>query len=201
MKKLIFVLVLLMLCGCGKTQYKSVQETLAGLESYKAETEVTYFSNKGKTIYNMDIVAQSDGKYKMTIKAPEEFKGCSVMYDGNTIWQYNPNLPNNKISVSPKDKASRREILLFGFLKNHIENNEGKVAQGNLEENKCTVFEAEIKDGGSLFKKEKLWVNNETKLPERLVIYSEDNREIVVENFIKCEYNTHIDKNFFVPEN
>ena len=53
----------------------------------------------------------------------------------------------------------------------------------------------------NLFKTEKLWVNNESKLPERLAIYSADNKQIVVENFTKCEYNTQIDKDFFVPKN
>ena len=190
-----------MLCGCGKTQYKSVQDTLAELKNYSANADVTYFSNKGETTYNMDITAQSDGKYKMTINSPKEYKGCSVLYDGNMIWQYNPNLPNNKISILPTDKASRREILVFSFMKNYVQTDGADVTASTLDESKCTVLEADIKDGGNLFKTEKLWVNNESKLPERLAIYSADNKQIVVENFTKCEYNTQIDKDFFVPKN
>ena len=59
----------------------------------------------------------------------------------------------------------------------------------------------EIRIENSWFRGEKLWVNNESKLPERLAIYSADNKQIVVENFTKCEYNTQIDKDFFVPKN
>lgn len=201
MKRIIFLFIALMLCGCGKTQYKSVQDTLAELKNYSANADVTYFSNKGETTYNMDITAQNDGKYKMTVNSPKEYKGCSVLYDGNMIWQYNPNLPNNKISILPTDKASRREILVFSFMKNYVQTDRADVTASTLDESKCTVLEADIKDGGNLFKTEKLWVNNESKLPERLAIYSADNKQIVVENFTKCEYNTQIDKDFFVPKN
>lgn len=48
MKRIIFLFIALMLCGCGKTQYKSVQDTLAELENYSANADVTYFSNREK---------------------------------------------------------------------------------------------------------------------------------------------------------
>ena len=50
MKRIIFLFIALMLCGCGKTQYKSVQDTLAELKNYSANADVTYFSNKGELI-------------------------------------------------------------------------------------------------------------------------------------------------------
>ncbi len=201
MKRIVFLFMAVILCGCGKTQYKSIQDTLSELENYSANADVTYFSNKGETTYNMDITAQSDGKYKIVINSPKEYKGCNVLYDGNMIWQYNPNLPNNKISILPKDKVSRREILIFSFVKNYVKTDRADITTGTTDESKCTVLEADINDGGNLFKTEKLWVNNDNKLPEKLVVYSSDNKQIIVEKFIKCEYNTQIDKDFFVPKN
>mgnify|MGYP002242648883 FL=1 len=63
---------------------------------------------------------------------------------------------------------------MFSFMKNYVQTDRADVTASTLDESKCTVLEADIKDGGNLFKTEKLWVNNESKLPERLAIYSAD---------------------------
>ena len=44
----LFSFIALMLCGCGKTQYKSVQDTLAELKNYSANADVTYFQTREK---------------------------------------------------------------------------------------------------------------------------------------------------------
>ena len=80
--------------------------------------------------YTLSLI---NGKYKMTINSPKEYKGCSVLYDGNMIWQYNPNLPNNKISILPTDKASRREILVFSFMKNYVQTDRADVTASTLD--------------------------------------------------------------------
>lgn len=167
------------------------------MKSYKTSAEITYFSNKGNTTYNTEICAVNDERYRIDITAPEEYKGNFIMYDGKLVWQYNPHLENNKISANPPDKESRREIILFSFLKNYAKSMNTSVMASNIQNTSATVLEAELPGNNSLLKSEKLFVDNEKMVPLKLVIYDSENKERIVVNFSNFEYNNKIDENIF----
>ncbi len=199
MKKLLFLLTLIMLTACsGKSEkYPTIQEKLTQMTSYRTKAELSYISNKGTTSYNTIISAKSDGKYRIDITSPQDYAGNVLMYDGKLVWHYNPHLADNKISANPPDKASRREIILFSFLENYAKSMETTVTTSKNEGSLSTVLEAELPGESPILAREKLYINNEEMLPEKLVIYDSENNERIVVKFDNFEYNQKLEDNIF----
>ena len=60
-----------------------------------------------------------------------------------------------------------------------------------------TILEANVPSDSKYFKTEKLYINNNTKLPEKLIIYDEDGKERILVEYQNFEYNPKIeDSNF-----
>lgn len=204
LKKGIFMLLLIALVGCAKTgennDYATIQEKMINMETYASEGNVTYISNKGETTYGVIQLAKKDGKYILKTTTPENVAGNIILFDGNIVWQYNPKL-DSKISVGEKDKMERKEISIFTFLENHIKSKDIALQTANMEDELYTILEAKIPGGNKFFATEKLWINNKTKLPEKLVIYDTDNKERVIFNITKFEYNKELNDEMFKIEN
>ncbi len=199
MKRLLF-LILILLTGCSLQQteeYPTIQDKLSNMESYKTNAHITYISNKGTTEYDTVIYAARDGKYKIEVSSPEDYKGNIIMYDGKLVWQYNPHLSENKISANPPYIESRREIILFSFLKNYANSMETTVAAANVEKSDTTVLEGTLPSTSKLLKSEKLFVDNETMNPLKLVIYDSEGNEKIVASFSNFEYNLKLEDNVF----
>ncbi len=199
MKRLFLFLCILILTGCTRSQnsYPTIQDKLMAMESYSADCKITYISNKGETVYETGHKAVRDGRYRIETSKPDEYKDNVVMYDGKMVWHYNPNLKDNKISINPQDKASRREILLFSFIENYVKSKDVGVETASLDESRCTVLEAKIAGGNKLLSTEKLWVDNESQNPVQLVIYDENNKERIVAEFSNFVYNCNLDEKDF----
>lgn len=199
MKRLFLFLFIMLLTGCIKSEnsYPTIQDKLMAMESYSTDCKLTYISNKGETVYETKQIAAQDGRYRIETQTPEEYKNNVVMFDGKMVWQYNPNLENNKISINPPDKAARREILLFSFIENYVKSKDVGVETANIDESRCTVLEAKITGDNKLLSTEKLWIDNESQNPLKLVIYDEDNKERIVAEFSNFVYNYSLDEKDF----
>jgi outer membrane lipoprotein-sorting protein len=205
MKKTISCLFLtLFLCGCGEapSNYATAQEKLTSMKSYKTDAQITYIGNKSENTFNMVQRATSSGLYRLDTTSPEEFNGSVILYDGKMIWQYNPISPENKVKVSTSDKSERTELLLFSFIKNFNTASDTTAEVIKSEQGgKYTVLEAELPEKNQFLATEKLWINNDTTLPEKLVIYNADGKEKIVELFDNFEYNYAMEDNIFSLEN
>ncbi len=203
MKRLFLLLCMLMMTGCakGSNAYPTIQDKLVAMTSYSTDCKLTYISNKGETVYETTQIVSSDGRYRIETTKPDEYKNNIVMYDGKMVWQYNPNLESNKISVNPPDKAARSEILIFSFLENYVKSKDVGVETASLDESRCTVLEAEIAGGNKLISTEKLWVDNESQNPVQLVIYDDENNERIVAEFSNFVYNCDLEDDDFVISN
>ena len=200
LKKILFFFFLLTLCGCSNEKdtqdYQSMQEKLINMEAYSCDATLTYISNRGENTYSIKQKAKSDGRYYIETIKPEDFNGHKIVFDGNIIWQYNPS-NEDKISISNKDKTARKEISIFSFLENHIKTKKANIETENSEDGLYTILEANVPSDSKYFKTEKLYINNNTKLPEKLIIYDEDGKERILVEYQNFEYNPKIeDSNF-----
>ena len=204
LKKGIFVLSLFALVGCSKIvkndDYPTIQEKMINMETYSSSGNVTYISNKGQTSYNINQYVKKDGKYILKTNTPEDFAGNIILFDGNILWQYNPKL-DSKISVGEKDKMERKEISLFSFLENHTKSQDIAMETANIDDEMYTILEAKIPGGNKFFDSEKLWINNKTKSPEKLVIYDTEGKERIILEIKEFEYNPNFEDEMFKIEN
>jgi outer membrane lipoprotein-sorting protein len=205
MKKILSVLFFGLLsvslfCSCApKTEgYADVQQKLTAMKSYKTNADITYISNKSENKFSTVQRAESGGRYRIDTTAPSEYNGSVIVYDGKMIWQYNPLAKDNKINVSASDKSERVELLLFNFVKNMNTDSDKTASVVKSEDRgKYTVLEADLPGDSQFLSTEKLWVNNDTMLPEKLIIYNIDGDEKIVEIFDDFEYNYSMEDNIF----
>ncbi len=202
MKKIILSLFLLLtLCGCSfkANGYATVQDKLINMENYRADVEITYIQKEENTVYKAIQTAANDGRYKMVTYFPENFKDNAILFDGKMIWQYNPNV-EKKISVNSQDKPERHELILFSFIENYVKSNDTTVTTAKTDGAQCTVLEANIEGAGKYLATEKLWVDNETMFPKKLIIYDTEGGERISVIFNSFEYNCKLEENEFVPQ-
>lgn len=204
LKKSFFIMFVLALAGCSNAsdtdEYANIQDKLVNMESYSCEAEVTFYSNKGENKYTINQQAKNDGRYFLETTSPDSVKGNIILFDGNMLWQYNPNL-DSKISVGDKDKMERKEICLFTFLENYLKSKDVALETANIDESIYTILEAKIPGGNKYFDSEKLFINNETKAPERLVIYDTNGKERILVTYNNFVYNPEIEDSKFNVEN
>lgn len=184
------------LAGCGGESSESGGNAAIGkltsMKSYETAAEITYISKGGDNTYESRQYALDDGRYCIETNSPEEYNGDRVVFDGKMIWHYNKS-GNDKISAAIPDRAERQQIILFEFVKNML-NSEREQPQT---EESSTVFSARLPEIHKLMYTEKLWVSNETLLPEKLVIYDKDDNERIRVVFSDFKYNTDIDSTMF----
>lgn len=194
----VFISVLLILTSCQTSETDNTNDALGKLmnmKSYVTNAEITYISDKSTVQYKGVHTAQDNGKYCIEISEPSENAGDKVLFDGKMIWHYSKT-NDDKISVAIPDRPERQQIILFEFIKNMVDtNNEQTEADGE-----CTVFSAQMPKMHKYMTTEKLWLNNKTLLPEKLIIYDDDGNERVKVEFSDFKYNAEIDENAFTVQ-
>lgn len=178
------------------SNYDKIQSNLINMKGYKCEANVKYISNKGENNYETRQYCKITGEYKIETTSPKEVEGNIILFDGKMIWQYNPRV-EGKISVNMPDKPARREILLSSFVENYVKSKDVSIESSNTDEGMCTVLEAKIPGDLKFFDSEKLWVNNESKLPYQLVVYDTEGKERIMVTFKNFEFNPKFDENTF----
>lgn len=203
MKKVVLAAVLCLgLCGClggGEelSDYDRINKQLGEMEGYRAVCEVAYQTNKGESTYVTEVSAERSGRYKLVGSEPEAVKDVEILFDGNMIWLYNPNV-ESKLQVAAKEGDMRRELILFTFLKNeNMGGEESTVAAASVGDEKYITLAAEIPGGDKNYAREELFVEIKSGKPARLVIYDSEGNEYLTEEFSEFEYNPEFDEGEF----
>ncbi|MDD5944481.1 MAG: hypothetical protein PUD43_02005 [Clostridia bacterium] len=186
--------------ACSKddmTPMEKVQKQLSEMESCICTATVTRISNKGETTYETKQYNRSTGEYRLEITAPESMAGNFTVYDGKTVSQYNA-ATGETVELELPDGQKGNELFPCSFVRNYLQSEDVAVDTSvSLDESKCTVLEAVIPGGNRYIATEKMWVDNETLLPLKFVIYDEDGGERYVIIYNEFQYNPEIDDSVF----
>jgi outer membrane lipoprotein-sorting protein len=177
--------------------YENIKIALTEMETYVSRATVTYISNKNTTTYETIQHAKSNGRYRIEVIAPKEVAGNITMSDGTTIFQYNPNI-SGQVSTMVKENPERSEIFVTSFIANYLKSEEVSVSVGSFNDNDITILEAAVPGGHPYISTQKLWVDNKTYKPVKLVVYDKDNIERIVVTFTDFEYNVDLDDSLFL---
>ena len=179
-----------------QTAYEKVQRTLVELKSYRARATVEYKANKGSNVYETLQHCRATGEYRVEVTGPEKVAGSVTCSDGTHIYQYSTRV-NGRVSLLVKETQERSEIFLTSFIRNYLKSQEVSISVANMEAGQCTVLEAAIPGGHPYLATEKLWVDNETLKPVKLVICDPDGAERIVVTYSAVEYNVELDDSLF----
>jgi len=166
------------------------------MQSYRSNATVEYISNKGANTYDTLQSCKSTGQYRVEVTGPKTVAGNITLSDGTTICQYSTKI-QGKVSTSSTENPDRSEIFLTSFIKNYLNSDEVSISVGSFGQGQCTILEATIPGNHPYLATEKLWVDNTTYQPAKLVVYDPDGAERIVVTYNDFEYNAVLDDSLF----
>jgi len=204
---LLAVLTLITACGAGGalrgpadaaeiTAFEQAKRMLFELQTYRAIATVEYRSNKGSNTYETVQHARITGEYRIEVTAPEAVAGSITTSDGRQIHQFN-NRVNGRVSLMVQETPERSEIFLTSFIRNYKQSEEVSISVADMDEGVRTVLEATIPGNHPYLSMARLWVDNSTMLPVKLVIFDADGAERIVVTYHVFEYNVILDDGLF----
>ena len=180
----------------GRSSFEKIHERLVGLQTYRAEVTVEYISNRGSNIYETVQHASIDGRYRIEIIGPENVAGNVTAFDGQTVAQANPRV-SGRVAMSVRENPERSEIFLTSFIRNYLGSKNVSISVGSFGSGNFTVMETVVPGNHPYLASQRLWVDNSTLDPARLVIFDREGAERVIVNFKSFEYNVDLDEGIF----
>ena len=182
------------------TELEAIQKELAEMKGYTCTATLTRTSHKGTQTYETRQYYKSTGEYRLELTAPEHVAGNYTIFDGTRICQYNPKLDSSIIKDVPESQH-RNELFLGQFMANYMQSEGVSVETAALDESRCIVLEAVIPGNDSALSTEKLWVDRESLLPVRFVIYDTDGKERYRMDYTSFQFDPQFDESLFtIPE-
>ena len=181
------------------SELESIQKQLAEMEGYTCTATLTRTNDRGEQTYETKQYCKSTGEYRLELTAPENVAGNYTVFDGERICQYNPRLDSSIIRDIPESQH-RNELFLNQFIQNYMQSEGVSVETAALDESRCIVLEAIIPGNDAALASEKLWVDRESLLPVRFVIYDAEGEERYSMDYSSFEFDPQFDDALFTIE-
>ena len=181
------------------SELESIQKQLAEMEGYTCTATLTRTNDRGEQTYETKQYYKSTGEYRLELLAPENVAGNYTIFDGERICQYNPRLDSSIIKDIPESQH-RNELFLGQFISNYMQSEGVSVETAALDESRCIVLEAIIPGNDTALSSEKLWVDRETLLPVRFVLYDAKGEERYKMDYSSFAFNPQFDDALFSIE-
>ena len=201
----IAVLGLFILAACGVmgdkvdgNVYEKIHRQLMGMESFTAQATVTYITNNTTITYETLQHARKTGEYRIQVTYPSNVAGNTTVFDGAVISQFNPHV-HDHIAQTTIESPERLEILLTSFVRNYSICQEASVTATTIDESLTTVLEAAIPGEHPYLSFARLWVSNDSLLPQKMTIYDVQGVERVIVVYNSFEFNSRLEDSIFRP--
>lgn len=166
----IIIGILGIIIGCQKKQstkeevYKEFQKKISTMKSYKCSAEVAVVGNKSAHNYIFIHNYNKPDNYKLEVISPQHLKGKTMEYKKDKVFIKNPDIDD--IVELPNTGRNDQYMFIGDFIKNYLQNEEMKMqlAKGNL------ILQTWIPGDNEYFNKQVLYLNTETKNPEKMEI-------------------------------
>lgn len=161
--------------GCTNKEYTSdelyedFKDQISKVSSYTCIAKVEAIGNKENTTYIFKHTYKKPDYYKLEVKSPKNLKGKTIEYKNNKIIINNPKI-NDTVEFKNINNDSRY-LFIGDFINNYRKDENTKL---ELTENELKI-EVKIPGNNKYFNKQILYVNNNTKTPDKMEIV--DNKE------------------------
>lgn len=204
----VLMMVLLVIAACAEDgmrgpadaqemgAFEQIQRMLVEMHSFRAIATVEYRANKGSNIYETVQHARITGEYRVEVTAPEHVAGSVTSSDGRQIFQFN-NRVNGSVNLMVQETPERSEIFITSFIRNYLQSEEISINVSDMDEGVRTVLEATIPGDHPYLATARLWVDNETLVPVKMIIFDPDGAERIIVTYHVFEYNVVLDDTLF----
>ena len=174
--------------GCMNKQqtkeeiYDDFKNQISNISSYTCTANVEAIGNKENTTYAFKHTYKKPDYYKLEVILPKNLKGKTIEYKGDKILVHNPDI-NDTIEL-PNINDDADYWFIGDFIKNYMQNE-----SANLEatDNELKI-EIEIPGDNKYFNKQILYVNNNTKNPEKMEILNSEGEAIFIVKYKNFKY-------------
>ena len=174
--------------GCQKREstkeevYQEFQKKISTMKSYKCSAEVEVVGNKSAQNYIFIHNYNKPDNYKLEVIYPEHLKGKTMEYKNNKILVKNPDIDD---TVELPNLGRNDQYMFIGdFIKNYLQNEEisTQLSKGSL------ILETYIPGEDEYFNKQVLYINTETKNPEKMEILDIKGKNRFIVNYKDFKY-------------
>jgi len=178
--------------------FEQIHRMLVELHSYRAIATVEYRSNKGSNTYETVQHARITGEYRIEVTGPDHVAGAVTVNNNHTIVQFNARV-NDRLSVPVDEAPERSEVFLTSFIRNYLGNQDAPVSimVADMDEGVRTVLEATIPGNHPYLATARLWVDNATLTPVKLIIFDPEGAERILITYHAFEMNVVLDDALF----
>lgn len=166
--------------GCQKREstkeeiYTEFQKKIVTMSSYKCIAEVEAIGNKSSHNYVFVHSYKKPDYYKLEVVEPEHLKGKTMEYKDDKVIISNPDI-EDKIEL-PNIEQNKHYIFIGDFIKNYHQNEDVNIKlSGN-----SLILETIIPGDNEYFYKQILYINKETKNPEKMEILNDKGNQSFV---------------------
>ncbi|WP_296646309.1 germination lipoprotein GerS [Romboutsia sp. 13368] len=169
----IVVSIFAIIVGCQKREstkeeiYTEFQKKIVTMSSYKCIAEVEAIGNKSSHNYVFVHSYKKPDYYKLEVMEPEHLKGKTMEYKDDKVIISNPDI-EDKIEL-PNIDENKQYIFIGDFIKNYLQNEEVNIKLSG----DSLSLETTIPGDNEYFYKQILYINKETKNPEKMEILND----------------------------
>ena len=163
--------------------YEDFKDQISKVSSYTCIAKVEAIGNKENTTYIFKHTYKKPDYYKLEVKSPKNLKGKTIEYKNNKIIINNPKIND---TVEFKNINNDARYLFIGdFINNYRKDENTKL---ELTENELKI-EVKIPGNNKYFNKQILYVNNNTKTPDKMEIVDNKENPMFIVTYEDFKYN------------
>ena len=163
--------------------YEDFKDQISKVSSYTCIAKVEAIGNKENTTYIFKHTYKKPDYYKLEVKSPKNLKGKTIEYKNNKIIINNPKI-NDTVEFKNINNDSRY-LFIGDFINNYRKDENTKL---ELTENELKI-EVKIPGNNKYFNKQILYVNNNTKTPDKMEIVDNKENPMFIVTYEDFKYN------------
>ena len=174
--------------GCMNKQqtkeeiYYDFKNQISNISSYTCTANVEAIGNKENTTYVFKHTYKKPDYYKLEVILPKNLKGKTIEYKDDKVLVHNPDI-NDTIELSNINDDAHY-LFIGDFIKNYMQNESAKLETTDNE----LKIEIEIPGDNKYFNKQILYVNNNTKNPDKMEILNSEGEAIFIVKYKNFKY-------------
>ena len=175
--------------GCMNKQqtkeeiYDDFKNQISNISSYTCTANVEAIGNKENTTYVFKHTYKKPDYYKLEVILPKNLKGKTIEYKDDKVLVHNPDINDTIELTNINDDA--HYLFIGDFIKNYMQNESAKLETTDNE----LKIEIEIPGDNKYFNKQILYVNNNTKNPDKMEILNSEGEAIFIVKYKNFKYN------------
>jgi len=202
MKKFIFVLLCILVVGCGKYNekdaYKELSEKISDLKSYHLTGELLIYRGEDSYNYDVDVAYQSGdcGCYKVSLTNKINNHQQIILKNEEGVYVLTPSL-NKSFKFQSDWPYNNSQIYLLDMVLTDLKKDEEMTLE---KKDEGYIFGSIVNySNNSNLVKQKVYVNKDLDITKVEVLSSDDNVQMKM-TFDKIEHNKDFDDDYFKIE-